>query len=252
MECQCEPRQTSCAVQPCGDATPLVNTQPWTAPEWAGSDFFTYDYCIGWPKPHVAEPPFPGGAYPNIPTLVLNGDMDLRTDVYQARQVAANFPNSTYVEVPNNGHVTALYDADQCASVIVRRFMRTLDAGDTSCVDDISEHRVVRRFAETASQAPQAKVAGKADDSKVADRRAAYVAVESVSDVVDRWYAIPGYTGVGLYGGTLLDVLDVQQSVRVAGLDNQTARHQVDSRRRGERAGHDSACGWPRVDGSDR
>ena len=33
------------------------------------------------------------------------------------------------------------------------------------------------------------------------DRRAAYVAMEAVADVIDRWYAIPGYTGSGLYGG---------------------------------------------------
>ncbi len=25
--------------------------------------------------------------------------------------------------------------------------------------------------------------------------------MESVADVIDRWYAIPGYTGAGLYGG---------------------------------------------------
>ncbi len=69
-------------------------TKPWTPQEWASSEFFVYDYCIGWPKPTVAEPPFPGGRYPNFPMLVLNGDLDLRTDVYQARDVADNFPNS--------------------------------------------------------------------------------------------------------------------------------------------------------------
>lgn len=182
---------------------PWSMTRPWTPPEWVDSDFFTYNYCINWPKPRVAEPPFPkGGSYPSTPTLVLNGDEDLRTDVYQAQEVAANFPNSTYVEVPNYGHVTAVYDADRCSSVIVRRFVRTLDAGDTSCVNDVSEHRVVKRFAKHVADAPQATVAGKSDRSSAADRRAAYVAVESISDVVDRWYAIPGYTGVGLYGGT--------------------------------------------------
>src|SRR6185503_8106747 len=146
--------------------------------------------------------PFPpGGRHPGVPTLVMNGDLDLRTDVYQAREVAANFPNSTYVEVPNFGHVTALYDADRCTSVIVRRFVTGLAAGDTSCVDRISEHRLVKRFAVRAADAPQAAVMGAADRSTARDRRAAYVAVESLADVIDRWYAIPGYTGVGLYGG---------------------------------------------------
>ena len=29
----------------------------------------------------------------------------------------------------------------------------------------------------------------------------AYVTVEAIADVIDRWYAIPGYTGIALYGG---------------------------------------------------
>ena len=190
-------RQFSSAVN---NLSPTV-TKPWTPKEWASSEFFVYDYCIGWPKPNVAEPPFPGGKFPNVPVLVLNGDFDLRTDLYQARQVAANFPNSTYVEVPNAGHVTAIYDADACPSVIARRFITTLDAGDTSCVKRTPEHRAVQQFAEYAADAPQALVAGKNDESTARDRRAAYVAMESVADVVDRWYAIPGYTGAGLYGG---------------------------------------------------
>jgi hypothetical protein len=176
-------------------------THPWKPQEWASSDFFVYDYCIGWPKPTVAEPPFPGGRYPDVPVLVLNGDLDLRTDVYQAREVAQNFPRSTYVEIPHAGHVTAIFDPDACASAITRRFIRTLDAGDSSCTDDIPEHRVVQRFATKAAGVPQADVAGAADRSTARDRRAAYVAVEAVADVVDRWYAIPGYTGTSLYGG---------------------------------------------------
>ena len=183
-------------------ALPADTFAPWTRAEGSASEFFVYDFCIRWPEPRVAEPPFPpGGHYPDVPTLVLNGDFDLRTDVYQAREVASNFPNSTYVEVPNYGHVTSVFEVDHCPSVIVRRFVRTLDAGDTSCVDAISEHRVVRRFAETAAGAPQAAVASDADASTARDRRAAYVTVEAIADVIDRWYAIPGYTGTGLYGG---------------------------------------------------
>jgi pimeloyl-ACP methyl ester carboxylesterase len=182
------------------DLSPRV-TRPWTPREWASSEFFVYDYCIGWPKPDDAEPPFPGGDFPDVPVLVLNGDFDLRTDIYQAREVAANFPSSTYVEVANAGHVTAIYDADRCASAITRRFIATLDAGDTSCAVRTPEHRAVHRFVEYASDAPQASVAGAQDESTARDRRAAYVTMESVADVIDRWYAIPGYTGRGLYGG---------------------------------------------------
>jgi pimeloyl-ACP methyl ester carboxylesterase len=182
------------------DLSPTVTT-PWTPREWASSEFFVYDYCIGWPAPDTAEPPFPGGTYPDVPVLVLNGDFDLRTDIYQARQVAANFPNATYVEVPNAGHVTAIYDADRCASAIARRFIATLDAGDTSCTQQIPEHRAIAKFPEYARQSLPAQSWTGTDESTNRDRQAAYVAVETVADVVDRWYAIPGYTGTSLYGG---------------------------------------------------
>jgi hypothetical protein len=44
---------------------------------------------LHWPRPRVVDPPFPaGGRYPTTPTLVLNGDLDLRTDLYQARAPA--------------------------------------------------------------------------------------------------------------------------------------------------------------------
>ena len=131
----------------------------------------------------------------------MNGDFDLRTDVYQAREVAANFPNATYVEVPNYGHVTSVYEVDRCPSVIVRRFVTTLDAGDTSCTGRISEHRVVPVFARKAAGIPQATVASPYDRSSANDRRAATVAVQAIADVIDRWYAIPGYSGTSLYGG---------------------------------------------------
>ena len=175
---------------------------PWTSTEWADTEFFTYDYCLHWPKPRVVDPPFPaGGRYPSTPTLVLNGDLDLRTDLYQAREVSANFPRSSYVQVPNAGHVTALYDADSCASSIARTFVETRAMGGTGCLAHIPEHRIVQRFAEAAADAPPADVASGADRSRPADRRASRVAVEALADVIDRWYAIPGFGGSGLYGG---------------------------------------------------
>ena len=183
-------------------ALPATTFAPWRTAEYADSDFFVYEYCLHWPAPRTPEPPFPlGGSYPNVPTLVLNGDLDIRTDVYQARAVARNFPRSAYLEVPNIGHVTALYDADACASSIVRRFVLTVAVGDTSCLTRIPEHRLVQRFAERAADAPEAVAASSTDRSTPTDRRAAWVAVETLADVVDRWYAIPGYTGSGLYGG---------------------------------------------------
>ena len=219
-------------------ALPATTFAPWRTAEFADSDFFVYEYCLRWPAPGVPEPPFPaGGRYPNVPTLVLNGELDIRTDVYQAREVARNFPDSTYLEVPNMGHVTALYDADACAAGIVRRFVESISTGDTSCLSRISEHRLVQRFAERVADAPQAAVGSAADRSTAADRRAAWVAVETLADVVDRWYAIPGLTGSGLVRREVHDDVDRRASVHVARVESQAQPDAVDDRRRGVRNG---------------
>ena len=196
-------------------------------------EFFVYDYCLHWPAPRVAEPPFPAGArYPDVPTLVMNGDFDLRTDVYQAREVAANFPNATYVEVPNYGHVTSVYEVDRCPSVIVRRFVTTLDGGGHVLHRSNLRASGRARFARKAAGIPQAMVASPYDRSSANDRRAATVAVEAIADVIDRWYAIPGYSGTSLYGGRFHMYQHVRASGLLADLDVEAAPIAVDPRHR--------------------
>jgi pimeloyl-ACP methyl ester carboxylesterase len=176
---------------------------PWTISEWATSTFMDYDYCLRWPAPDHPTPPVPRDAvYPNVPVLIVNGDLDLRTDLPQARQVARNFPRARFVRVPNSGHVTALSDADSCASKLARRFLATGRAGSQACTATIPEHRVVNGYPIHTADARQAAVAGSGDRSNAAARQAATVAAEAVADVIDRWYAVAGYTGVGLRGGT--------------------------------------------------
>jgi pimeloyl-ACP methyl ester carboxylesterase len=176
---------------------------PWTTHEWATSTFMDYDYCLRWPAPeHPTLPVPPGAVYPDVPVLIVNGDLDLRTDLPQAGRVGRNFPNARLVRVPNIGHVTSLSDADGCAAALVRRFLATGRAGSQACTAQISEHRVVSSYPVRTADAEQATVAGSGDRSTPAARRAATVTAEAVADVIDRWYAVAGYTGVGLRGGT--------------------------------------------------
>ena len=72
-----------------------------------------------------------------MPVLVLNGDLDTLTPSSDAARAANLFPNSTYVQVRNVGHVLALADFDGCVSGIVHRFLNTLSAGDTSCASRV-------------------------------------------------------------------------------------------------------------------
>ena len=98
------------------------------------------------------------------------------------------------MEVHNQIHVSALGDRDGCAAPIVRRFVRTLDAGDTSCAAHMAEVRVVERFPRRVSGAEPAD-SRPGDRSTVAGRRVAAVAAATLADAIQRWQL--NYSGTG-------------------------------------------------------
>lgn len=159
--------------------------------------------CLKWPAPSLPDPAFPvDQKRSDIPTLVLDGELDVTTPLVNAQHVADAWPNATLVEVRNEVHISALYDFEHCASVLAQRFIRTTEAGNTSCASQIPDVYVVPSFPVHLRQAPQA-VAGAGDRSTAPDRRAAWVAAQTVGDAFTRWYDILfGGTGSGLRGGT--------------------------------------------------
>ncbi len=166
---------------------------PFTIHEWVTAPVEYFDTCLKWPVPSNYVPPIPDGAtYPDVPTLVLNGDLDSLTSPEGGIATANAFPNSTYVEVANATHVTAIGDFDRCASLIVRRFMRNLDAGDTSCASKYNEIRLVERFGKKAGSL----------EWGTPKQTTARVAAATVADVIARWWSMGGFKGVGLRGGT--------------------------------------------------
>jgi pimeloyl-ACP methyl ester carboxylesterase len=168
--------------------------EPFTIEEWVTSPVEDVDSCLRWPVPDRPLPPLPDPhGYPDVPTLVLVGDLDSVTSPEGARAVASSFPNSTFVQVANMTHVTALGDRHRCASRIVLRFTRTLDAGDASCASGYPEIRAVDAFAVRAAQIEGSII-----------RRAATVAAATVADAVARWSGMWGSEGVGLRGGAFV------------------------------------------------
>ena len=118
--------------------------------------------CLDWPLRRLVDPPFPPGIrYPDIPVLILNGEFDQSTPVFDARMVAQAWAGSTFVEVPNTNHVTAEGDMQRCTSVILRRFVRTLVPGNTDCVRAMPPVSVVPAFPARVDDAPL-PAAGKA------------------------------------------------------------------------------------------
>jgi pimeloyl-ACP methyl ester carboxylesterase len=71
----------------------------------------------------------------SIPTLVLAGGFDSLTSAKSARIAARTLSNSTYVEIPGQGHV--VLNTSECAGEVFVSFMRTPTAPDTGCVDEL-------------------------------------------------------------------------------------------------------------------
>ncbi|MBF6177151.1 alpha/beta fold hydrolase [Nocardia otitidiscaviarum] len=93
------------------------------------------DICLGWPATtridHAAQP------LPDVPVLVLSGDLDAITPDANGVRVAAKFPRATFVSVPNVGHVPDLVPGG-CVSGLVTTFLRTGTPGATDCVRSIA------------------------------------------------------------------------------------------------------------------
>ncbi len=175
---------------------------PFTINDWIHSGWTEYRWCIQWPVPsHYVFPVARPVQYPDVPTLVLSGDLDSVTWPSGGRTVAKEFPHSTFVSVANLTHVTAVSDFGRCTSAIVLRFVATRSAGDTSCAAKYSEVRMVERFPRAladATPAPQ----GANVQSSATDRKLATVVSNTVADVLPRWYNSYTGRGYGLRGGS--------------------------------------------------
>ncbi|HEY6482291.1 MAG TPA: alpha/beta fold hydrolase [Steroidobacteraceae bacterium] len=174
---------------------------PFTIDEYRGMplDYAFLDECVGWPaEARAAALP----RYPDIPVLVISGDLDNMTPVADGALATRDFPRGRQLIVLNGLHVNALpHSRSACPAQIVRRFLATLDPGDTRCLEAVPELRLLPQFARrTSALAPAAARAGNAADP--AHLRAVTAAVLTVADVIDRIESNTSGTGVGLRGGT--------------------------------------------------
>jgi hypothetical protein len=76
--------------------------------------------CLAWPtaSPDPAAP----GALPPVHTLVLDGQMDVRTPVEDAQQVPARIPGAELVTIPYTGHSVLGSDESGCAKKALATF----------------------------------------------------------------------------------------------------------------------------------
>ncbi|RLV04469.1 alpha/beta hydrolase [Streptomyces griseocarneus] len=94
------------------------------------------DACITWPREGTARPQPTHPALPDVPVLVLSGDLDANTPDANGRPAARQFRHSTFVSVPNVGHVPDT-EPSGCVTGMSTRFIRTGSTGSTACLRDI-------------------------------------------------------------------------------------------------------------------
>src|SRR5271163_3331284 len=75
--------------------------------------------CADWPY-NMPAPALQDAPFPSVPTLILSGAEDLRTPTANAREVAAQIPDSHLLVVPHTGHSVLTEEQTPCASEALR------------------------------------------------------------------------------------------------------------------------------------
>ncbi len=110
------------------------------------SDFYPFDtttalqsslvpVCDSWPDAAPAPPA--AGPLPNVPTLILSGEQDLRTPTSGAKAVAAMIPDAQVLTIPYTGHSVLGSDFSGCAQTAVGAFFTSTPVQPCATTSDI-------------------------------------------------------------------------------------------------------------------
>jgi pimeloyl-ACP methyl ester carboxylesterase len=180
---------------------------PFTIDEYRGMplDYSFIDQCVAWPVAPVdhpaGQPTPPNAVYPDVPALVISGELDNMTTPADGAAAAAAFRHGKRVLIANSFHVNALPHARSgCAAGIVRHFIGALEPGDVSCAAEVTPVRLVPRFAVHAEAVdPAIAEAGNAVSDGAL--KLASAAVQTVGDILVRAGVNASGHGAGLRGG---------------------------------------------------
>jgi pimeloyl-ACP methyl ester carboxylesterase len=163
--------------------------------------FGNWEECWPWPGPkRVNRINPPGSSYPNVPVLVLAGDLNSDHPATASRTVAARYPQATYVLVPRAGQPALL---SGCAARIMQHFLQTTSAGDTRCATNEGKAVLsIGSFPRLVAEETPARAASGADRSTMRDRRVAAEAVYTSLDAVVQVFDVGAQSGPALRGGT--------------------------------------------------
>ena len=169
-------------------------------------DYSYLDQCVDWPVlPAGAPPPMSlaaGAKYPDVPVLVISGELDNMTPVAGAQEAAAHFAHAYHLIVANGFHDNAQpHSRSECGEVIARRFLDTLVVGDVSCAAATPPVRLVPHFAREASALDPA-VAAPGNEVDAGALRVVTAALLTSEDAIARARDNGAAHGVGLRAGS--------------------------------------------------
>ena len=165
---------------------------PFTIDEYRSMplDYAFIDECVQWPAAASGAPAVrllaAGARYPDVPVLVISGELDNMTSPADGAAAAARFPRARHVVIANSFHVNALPHArSDCGAILVRRFVEQLETGDEGCAAAVPAVRLVPRFARHLRELPAARaLAGNAAGED--QLRAVSAALLTSADVIAR------------------------------------------------------------------
>lgn len=180
---------------------------PFTLDEYRAMplDYAFIDECVRWPAPEPGGPTLPlvstHARYPDVPVLVISGELDNMTSVADGSAAAAHFAHARHVVIANSFHVNALPQArSPCAAVLVQRFLIQLDVIDDRCAREVAPLRLVPRFARFIRElAPARGLPG--NEAGKAALRAVSAALLTAEDVALLADSDGSGAGSGLRGG---------------------------------------------------
>jgi hypothetical protein len=195
---------------------------PFSPAAWVHGGFESPDWCLNWPAdPTAGSPLAPGTSLPDVPVLVLSGDLDTNVPSSQGRSAAALYPRATFVEIPNAGHTPT--DASPCAAALAAHFVRALSADPNACAGTGAPPPVTARTPVRVADLEPVVGAG----ARV-QRRALAVIAATIADVLEQgplfqqWGSARGLRG-GHYvarpdGGARLTRARVVRDASVSGV----------------------------------
>jgi pimeloyl-ACP methyl ester carboxylesterase len=103
---------------------------PFTAGGWSKGIALPAISCLGWPATRAATAT---GPLPDVPTLIVTGDLDAVTPPETGRALAREIPDAAFIDVPNVGH-TPEADRSRCVLGAYWAFLSTTGTPDFPCL----------------------------------------------------------------------------------------------------------------------